>query len=87
MAIALLVTAGAAFLLLCLLLGLGTLRWCAAGNVEGALTALDDPELPALPAGHQPPPCLGPISPSERTLAAETARGLRDLEAYLLDSA
>ncbi|MCW2673672.1 MAG: hypothetical protein JWP14_2261 [Frankiales bacterium] len=87
MALALLVTAGAAFLLLCLLLCLGMLRWFAAGNVEGALAALDDAELPLLPAGHQPPPGLGPISPSERTLAAETARGLRDLQAYLLDSA
>jgi hypothetical protein len=87
MAVALLVTAGAAVLVVCLLLGLGTLRWCAARNVEGALAALDDSELPPLPVGHRPPPGLGPISPSERTLAAETERGLRDLQAYLLDSA
>ena len=86
MAVALLVTAGAAVLVVCLLC-LGTLRWCAARNVEGALAALDDTDLPPLPAGHRPPPGLGPISPSERTLAAETERGLRDLEAYLLDSA
>ena len=43
--------------------------------------------LPALPDGHRPPTGLGPISPSERALAEETARGFRELQSWLLDAA
>jgi hypothetical protein len=82
MAIALLVTGAVTFLLL----GVGVLHWCAARNVDGVLEDLDD-LVRELPEGHRPPPGLGPISPSERTLSAEAERGLRDLQAYLLDAA
>jgi len=40
---------------------------------------------PVLPEGHRPPPGLGPLSPSERFLRQEAARGLRDLQLFLLD--
>ena len=40
---------------------------------------------PALPAGHQPPAGLGPLSPSERFLTQEAARGIRDLQLFLVD--
>lgn len=39
-----------------------------------------------LPEGHRPPPGLGPLSPSKRFLTQEAARGLRELQLYLLDS-
>jgi len=38
-----------------------------------------------LPEGHRPPAGLGPLSPSERFLRAEAARGLRDLQLFLVD--
>ena len=38
-----------------------------------------------LPEGHRPPPGLGPLSPSERFLTTEAARGLRELQVFLLD--
>jgi hypothetical protein len=82
MVIALLATAVAAFLLLVV----AAVRWHAARNVDGVLDDLDD-GLPRLPEGHRPPPGLGPISPSPRTLAAEAERGLRDLQLFLLDAA
>jgi len=64
------------------------LRWCAARNVENLLDEIEAAlPAPALPAGHRPPPGLGPISPSERALAAEIEAGLRDLQLYLLDAA
>jgi len=65
---------------------IGVLRWCAARNVENLLDEIEA-ALPALPDGHQPPPGLGPISPSERALTAEIETGLRDLQLYLLDAA
>ena len=40
---------------------------------------------PLLPEGHRPPPGLGPLSPSERFLRQESARGLRELQLFLLD--
>ena len=40
-----------------------------------------------LPEGHRPPAGLGPLSPSERFLTAEAARGLRDLQLFLVDRA
>ena len=41
--------------------------------------------LPSLPHGHRPPAGLGPLSPSERFLRAETARGIRELRLWMLD--
>ena len=38
-----------------------------------------------LPEGHRPPEGLGPISPSERFLHGESARGLRELQLWLLE--
>ena len=38
-----------------------------------------------LPEGHRPPPGLGPISPSERYLTAESRRGMRELQLFLAD--
>ena len=73
-------------LTLLLLVVVGLLRWLAARNVEGALGALDDVRH-VLPEGHRPPPGLGPISPSERSVTAEVQRGLRDLQLFLLDAA
>ncbi len=43
--------------------------------------------LRLLPEGHRPPPGLGPISPSERFLTQEAARGLRELQVFLVDRA
>lgn len=40
---------------------------------------------PALPEGHRPPYGLGPISPSERFLRGESARGLREIQLWLLE--
>ncbi len=40
---------------------------------------------PTLPAGHRPPAGLGPLSPSERFLTQEAARGLRELQLFLVD--
>jgi hypothetical protein len=73
------------------LLGLATARWLAARTVqEDVGPELDEVEADRhqlLPAGHEPPPGLSPLSPSERFLAAEATRGLKDLEKYLLDAA
>ena len=41
--------------------------------------------LPLLPHGHRPPAGLGPLSPSERFLRAETSRGIRELRLWMLD--
>jgi hypothetical protein len=41
--------------------------------------------LPALPLGHRPPAGLGPLSPSERFLSSESARGIRALQVWLID--
>ena len=74
-----------------LLLGLATARWFAARAVEDDLDLPTDDEavdrLHLLPKGHRPPPGLSPLSPSERFLAAEASRGLRDLEKYLSTAA
>lgn len=45
------------------------------------------PALRLLPEGHRPPAGLGPLSPSERFLTAEAARGLRELQLFLVDRA
>ena len=45
------------------------------------------PALRLLPEGHRPTAGLGPLSPSERFLRAEAARGLRDLQLFLVDRA
>ena len=76
--------AGAVIVLLLVLL---VLPWFAARNVEDVVPDLDDIPLPLLPEGHRPPMGLAPISPSERGLSAEVERGLRDLQAFLLDAA
>ena len=83
MVIALLAAAGSVLLLL---VCLAAARWVAARNLEGVLEELDE-TAPALPEGHRPPPGLGPIPSSDRTLAAEAERGLRDLQAFLIDAA
>ena len=54
-----------------LLLCLAVIHWVSARNVEGVMDELDQT----------------PIRISERTLAAEVERGLRDLQAFLLDAA
>ena len=59
-------------------------RWVSHRRQELARRAAC---LPLLPEGHRPPPGLGPISPSERFLSAETARGLRELQLFLHDPA
>ncbi len=41
----------------------------------------------AMPPGHRPPPGLGPLSPSERFLSTEAARGLRELQQFLAERA
>jgi hypothetical protein len=78
-------------LLVPLLLGLAAARWWAARAVEPdlGLEPDDDTAYPdhRLPFGHRPPPGLSPLSPSERFLAAEATRGLRDLQMFLLDVA
>ena len=83
MVIALLVTGISSFLLVCV----GALRWYAARDLEDVITDDVEDTRPLLPEGHRPPEGLGPISRSERTLTAEVERGLRDLQAYLLDAA
>ena len=40
---------------------------------------------PLLPEGHRPPGGLGPISPSERSLRGESARGVREIQVFLLE--
>jgi hypothetical protein len=40
-----------------------------------------------LPPGHRPPAGLGPLSPSERFLRTESARGITALQLWLLDQA
>jgi hypothetical protein len=73
------------------LLGVATARWFAARAIEEDLspeeTVVLEDRSQLLPEGHQPPPGLSPLSPSERFLAAEATRGLRDLEKYLIDAA
>lgn len=39
----------------------------------------------SLPEGHRPPAGLGPLSPSERFLQTESARGIRALQLWLID--
>ena len=46
---------------------------------------LGTPRARLLPEGHRPPPGLGPLSPSERFLTTEAARGLRELQLFLVD--
>jgi hypothetical protein len=46
---------------------------------------LAGPRVRLLPEGHRPPPGLGPLSPSERFLTTEAARGLRELQLFLVD--
>jgi len=41
----------------------------------------------SMPPGHRPPPGLGPLSPSERFLSTEAARGLRELQQFLAERA
>ena len=67
-----------------LLLTLYVVRWCAARSVEDDTPAPDG--RGRFPEGHQPPPGLSPLSPSERFLAAETSRGFRDLQMFLIDA-
>ena len=43
------------------------------------------PSLPPLPPGHRPPAGLGPLSPSERFLTTEAARGVRELQHFLFE--
>jgi hypothetical protein len=43
------------------------------------------PVKPLLPEGHRPPAGLGPLSPSERFLSSEAARGIRALQVWLID--
>ena len=71
------------------LLTVALARWFAARALEDALDADDDltDRLALLPEGHQPPPGLSPLSPSERFLQAEARRGMRDLQLYLHDAA
>lgn len=45
------------------------------------------PQPARLPEGHRPPAGLGPLSPSERFLSGEAARGIRALQLFLLDQA
>ncbi len=56
-----------------------------AARAWAAARARRAPVVPSLPAGHRPPAGLGPLSPSERFLQAETTRGLRELELFLLE--
>ena len=72
-----------------LLLGLAGGRWWSTRALEDVLEGEDDltDRLSLLPEGHQPPPGLSPLSPSERFLAAEATRGMRDLQLFLHDAA
>jgi hypothetical protein len=70
------------------LLAVLILRWWATRAIEDE--TIDDvvtDRLALLPEGHRPPPGLSPLSPSERFLAAEATRGLRELQAWLTDAA
>lgn len=70
-------------------LGVVALRWWATRAIEDLPDTGDDvtDRMSLLPEGHQPPPGLSPLSPSERFLAAETSRGLRELQLFLHDAA
>ncbi len=77
-------------------LGVAVARFWAAQALEDPALDADDTldtlapgstRLALLPEGHQPPPGLSPLSPSERFLAAESARGLRALQDYLAQAA
>ncbi len=75
-----------------ILLGVVAIRWLAGRSLAEDLSAEDSlppgaNRMQLLPEGHQPPPGLSPLSPSERFLSAEATRGLADLERYLLDAA
>ncbi len=75
-----------------MLLAVAVLRWLAVRSLAEDLGVEDElrpgaNRLELLPDGHQPPPGLSPLSPSERFLSAEATRGLADLERYLLDAA
>lgn len=56
-------------------------------RLRGSRQRLPRQRRPELPEGHRPPPGLGPLSPSERFLSEEAARGLRDLQTWLADQA
>jgi hypothetical protein len=45
------------------------------------------PTARLLPEGHRPPAGLGPLSPSERFLRTESARGITALQLWLIDQA
>lgn len=57
----------------------------AAGAGSGRRRRTAPRSRPFLPEGHRPPPGLGPLSPSERFLTAESARGVRELQLFLVD--
>ncbi len=63
---------------------LRVLQWHAA-RAQGRPPRGRVPRLRTLPEGHRPPPGLGPLSPSERFLTCEAARGLRELQLFLVD--
>jgi hypothetical protein len=72
------------------LVALAAARWWATRAIEDGPDQADDTvtdRLELLPEGHRPPPGLSPLSPSERFLAEEASRGLRDLQLFLLDAA
>lgn len=82
------IAAAATAVLSALLLGTAVVRWWAARAIEDE--TVDDvvsDRLTLLPEGHRPPPGLSPLSPSERFLAAESTRGLRELQAFLSGAA
>ncbi len=69
-----------------LLLGVAVARFWAARALEDPSLDGDDlltDRLALLPQGHQPPAGLSALSPQERFLARESARGLRALEDFL----
>lgn len=65
----------------------GRLRARASHGVKDEPARRDvrsrQPRLRLLPEGHRPPPGLGPLSPSERFLKQEAARGMRELQVFL----
>lgn len=66
---------------------LRVLQWQAA-RTQGRTPREPRGRVPrprSLPEGHRPPPGLGPLSPSERFLTCEAARGLRELQLFLVD--
>lgn len=65
----------------------GWLVWWSTGRPADAGEAAVERQsrLVLLPDGHRPPPGLGPLSPSERFLVQESTRGVRELQAYLLE--